>query len=401
MTDLESDRAERKEGTSDGDKIRQAICAFANDIAGHRQPGVFFAGVNDAGVPTGIQVTDALLLYLGGIRSEGRILPIPSISVERRVLKGKEVAVMIVHPSFAPPVRFDGRVWIRIGPRRAIASIDDERRLAERRMSMDLPYDEQPVRGATIADLNLDYFRDVYLKRAVSEDVLKENGRAIEHQLASLRMLSQDFQTPTPAGLLVLCDEPKRWMPGAFIQYVRFSGNDRSSPVRNHRVFVGRLGKQLDDFNSFLPLSIELARLPMGEGMKHSDVPDYPEEALRELVYNAVMHRNYQTSSAPTYVYWFNDRVEVTNPGGPHGNVTSENFEYVSDYRNPVIADAMKILKYVERFGIGITRIKTALADNGNPPAEFRFEATTTIVTVRKRPAPWTEEGAHKLNLSN
>ena len=399
MTDLESDRVERKESLSDGDKIRQAICAFANDMSGSGKHGVLFIGVSDSGAPTGIAVTDSLLLNLGGIRSEGRILPIPTVSVEKRTLNGKDVAVMSVQPSFAPPVRFDGRVWIRVGPRRAIASIDDERRLSEKRMSLDLSFDEQPVRGASISDLNLDYFRDVYLKRAVSEEVIKENGRAVEHQLATLRFLSQDFATPTPAGLLVLGDDPKRWMPGAYIQFVSFAGTDRGAPVRTHRAFNGSLSKQLDEFNSFLPFPIEVARLSMGEGTRHTDVPDYAEEALRELVYNAVMHRNYQTSNAPTYVYWFNDRVEITNPGGAYGRVTNENYEFVSDYRNPVIADAMKILRYVERFGIGVTRIKSALARNGNAPAEFRFEPTSTMVTVRKRPAPWKQEGAYKLSI--
>ena len=85
LSDIESDRAERKESFN-GDapeKVRQAICAFANDLPGHGQPGVVFIGAKDRdGELVGIDVTDDLLLTLANIRSDGNILPIPSMSVE-------------------------------------------------------------------------------------------------------------------------------------------------------------------------------------------------------------------------------------------------------------------------------------------------------------------------------
>ena len=69
------------------------------------------------------------------------------------------MAVVIVQPADAPPVRFQGRVWIRVGPRRAIATLEDERRLTEKRRAQDLPFDIQPVRAATLLDLDTDLFR--------------------------------------------------------------------------------------------------------------------------------------------------------------------------------------------------------------------------------------------------
>ena len=82
---------------------------------------------------------------------------------------------------------------------------------------------------------------------------------------------------------------------------------------------------------------------------------------------------------------WFRDRVEIQNPGGLYGQVTPQNYRRVSDYRNPVLADAMKILGYVERFGVGIARAEAALRNNGNEPPDFVFEATHVLVTVRSR----------------
>ena len=75
-------------------------------------------------------------------------------------------------------------------------------------------------------------------------------------------------------------------------------------------------------------------------------MPDYPEWALRELLTNAVMHRNYD-SNAPIRFYAFSDHIEIQNPGGLYGEATPENFPTRNDYRNPVIAEAMKSLGFV------------------------------------------------------
>jgi ATP-dependent DNA helicase RecG len=93
LDDLESDRVERKESSSDGDKIRQAVCAFANDLPGHNQPGLLFVGVNDGGHPTKLAITDQLLQNLASMRGDGNILPFPSLDVQKRTLKGSPVNV--------------------------------------------------------------------------------------------------------------------------------------------------------------------------------------------------------------------------------------------------------------------------------------------------------------------
>jgi len=73
-------------------------------------------------------------------------------------------------------------------------------------------------------------------------------------------------------------------------------------------------------------------------------------------VRNAYMHRSYEATNAPVRVYWFSDRIEIHNPGGPFGSVTVENFGQpgVTDYRNPNLAEALRALGYVQRFGAGI-----------------------------------------------
>ena len=209
LGDLESDRVERKASISDGKKMRQAICAFANDLPNHKKPGVLFVGVNDDGTCANLSITDELLLSLSNIRSEGKILPFPVLQVNKRILDSCELAVVIVELSDAPPVRFDGRTYIRVGPRRATATPEEERRLNEKRRARDLPFDLRPFISASIDDLNLDIFQREYLASALAPEVLDENQRSLTQKLISLRFATPEPNSlPTSLGILVAGKEP-------------------------------------------------------------------------------------------------------------------------------------------------------------------------------------------------
>lgn len=221
LGDLESDRAERKESFKGDapDKVRQAVCALANDLPGHRRPGVVFIGARDDGHLVGLPITDELLRNLADIRSDGNIQPIPSMSVERRRLNSSEVAVITVLPADAPPVRYKGRTYIRTGPRRDIASQQDERILNERRRYRDLPFDLQPISFAGLGDLNRSTFESEYLLGAFSADVLEANHRSYEERLSACRMIeSVENPVPTVLGNLVLGNRPRDLIQGSMIR---------------------------------------------------------------------------------------------------------------------------------------------------------------------------------------
>jgi ATP-dependent DNA helicase RecG len=109
--------------------------------------------------------------------------------------------------------------------------------------------------------------------------------------------------------------------------------------------------------------------------------------ALRELVRNAIMHRTYEGTNAPTRVDWFNDRIEIMNPGAPFGLASRGNFGEpgVTDYRNPNLAEAMRVLGFVQRFGVGIATARKLLRENGHPDLEFRIDPTHVRAIVRPR----------------
>lgn len=125
--------AERKRSARDRSGIRRNICAFANDIAGAGRPGVIFVGVEDDGTCANIQVDDPLMRNLAQMGSHGNILPLPDMTVERKIFEGCEVAVVQVAPERRPPVRYRGKVWVKAGPTAQLASPEQERRLSERR----------------------------------------------------------------------------------------------------------------------------------------------------------------------------------------------------------------------------------------------------------------------------
>jgi ATP-dependent DNA helicase RecG len=126
--------------------------------------------------------------------------------------------------------------------------------------------------------------------------------------------------------------------------------------------------------------------LAQGAGFQDQPAPDYPEWALRELFHNAVLHRDYQ-SATPVRFYWFSDRIEIQSPGGLYGEVTRDTLTRRNSYRNPVLAEAMKSMDYVNRYGYGIQRAQALLEQNGNPPPEFEIDDKVFLVTIRKRPA--------------
>jgi ATP-dependent DNA helicase RecG len=129
------------------------------------------------------------------------------------------------------------------------------------------------------------------------------------------------------------------------------------------------------------------AAIDITSGPTERRYPDYPIAALQQLSFNAVMHRAYEGTNAPVLIYWFEDRIEIHSPGGPFGRVNRENFGRpgLTDYRNPHLAEAMKTLGFVQRFGAGIPIARLELERNGNPPLELRPEETHVLVTVRRR----------------
>ena len=384
LADHESDAVEFTTFTKNTDKFCEAICAFANDFPNRRQPGYLLVGVNDDGTVSGLVVTDQLLRRLADLRSNVNLEPLPAMTVEKYTLPDGEIAVVEVLPSNLPPVRYRGRVWIRVGPARRGANQQEERILVEKRAALQKPFDIRPCHGCTLDDLVMDLFSVSYLPAAVDRDVIAENQRDITEQMASLRLYDLVAECPTNAAALLFAKDPLRWIAGAYVQFVRWSGTTMADDPISAKSFSGELLTVLREVASFVELRTEsypVAETPFRERPEI----DYPPVAVREILMNAIMHRSYE-SNAPVQFYWYEDRIDIQSPGGLYGMASPENFPRQTDYRNPVIAEAMATLGYVNHFGRGVIRAQDALRRNGNPEAEFTFDPSHVLATIWRKP---------------
>ncbi len=390
LGDLESDWLERKESLK-GDapaKVREAICAFANDLPGRDRAGVIFVGAKDDGNPSGLVVTDELLLQLADMKTDGNILPPPTLSVAKHRLAGADMAVVTVHPSDSPPVRYKGRIHVRTGPRRGLATSQDERILNEKRRHRDRPFDVQRLPSAVISDLERRRFEEEYLPSAFAPDVRAANDRTYEQRLAATKMVySADQPTPTVLGILVLSSRTRDFLPGAYIQFLRIAGTDLGDPVADEQRIDGPVSEMLRRIDEKLT-SHNRTAVDLTSADTEQRKSLYPQPALQQIVRNAVLHRTYEGTHAPVRVTWFDDRIEIMSPGGPYGLVTVEDFGKpgLADYRNPNLAEALRVLGFVQRFGVGIATARKELAANGNPPLVFDVNASHVGVTLS--PAP-------------
>lgn len=386
----ESFRCELKSDLSSKDnkeKICRTICAFANDISDAGLSGVIALGISDEGLPTGLEITDALESAVLNIRGDGKIVPLPSFVAKKQEHLGQTVLRIDVAPAVSTPVKYDGRIWVRPGNATRQASPEEERRLIEKRRSKEQPDDCQVLAHQSIDDLNLNYFRTEYLPQAVARDVLEANGRTVEEQLASTKMIGDPEKGfPTVLGMLCLGWSPSDAVPGAYVQFLRINGMELTDPVVDDSPIHGNLGDVIrateEKFNAHNQVPVDLT-----SKSKEQRFPQYPKVAFEQLFRNAVLHRLYLGTNSPIRVNWFTDRIEITNPGGPYGAVSQHNFGKpgITDYRNPNLAEAMRNLGYVQRFGVGISTADKALLENGNPLVEFRLEQGFVQAIVRRR----------------
>ncbi len=383
LTKEESECIERCESSKTTDKIAKAICAFSNNLNNTKKSMVVFVGLKDDGKCAGLSVTDEMQRNITSIRSDGNLLPLPVISVTKLVDEQCEVIAIQVIASENPPMRYKNCCWVRVGPSVRRASEEDERLLMEKRKANSLPEDMKGLVDASIeTDLNMEYFKTQYLPSSVSSNILLENHRNIKTQMRSLRLVDHHL-APTMTAILVMGINPRNWVPGAYIQFIRFEGSELTDPIKNQREISGSLPEQIIGIEELLKANVSIP-LTLSE-KQHLQAPDYPMTALSQIVRNAVIHRDYRNYN-PIRIHWFNDRIEIQSPGGPYGEVNTNNFGTtgLTSYRNPTIAEALKNLGFVERFGFGIPQAKKSLQDNGNPEMECKPKTSTILVAIKK-----------------
>lgn len=248
----------------------------------------------------------------------------------------------------------------------------------------DRHFDTQPMHGASLDDLQLGRFEHEYLRAALDPEALAANGRPIEHRLAAAKMIVCAMEpVPTVVGILALGKQPCAYLHGAYVQFLRIAGTEWGGEVLDEVRCDGAVSNQVRRLDDKL-IGHNRTSVDFTSGRLETRRSSYPLPALRQLTRNAVMHRTYEGAAAPVSVYWFDDRIEITSPGGVYGTVTPETLGRPGavDYRNPTLAEAMQVLGLVQRRGLGVAAAHRDLRLNGNPPPVFHVQPNSIRCTV-------------------
>jgi len=252
-------------------------------------------------------------------------------------------------------------------------------------------FDEEPVAQATIGDLD-EAAIDAYLQRLKQARPRADFLRGPRDKALSRLGIVQDVDgilRPTLAGLLTFGKYPQQFLPQLVITFLQFFGTTetektpRGERFVDNRKFEGPIPDIVTDTVNHVLASIRKSSLI--EGLFRRDVPEYPEEAVREVVLNAVAHRDYSPYVRGSYVQvrLFADRLEVQSPGGLYGNVSEENLEEESSTRNGVLMRLMEDLHLVENRGSGIRAMLEAMRRANLEPPRFEDKRSSFWVTFR------------------
>lgn len=243
-------------------------------------------------------------------------------------------------------------------------------------------FEAQVLQGATLDDLDrerVDAYAKLFLTDVSSRSRWDEGTLDLLYRRGCLTKETSTFR-PTVAGLLLFGREPQRLLPSAEVVLVRYSGTEMSDTFIRETA-RGSLSEQIRAAEAFLVANMRKgARI---QEFRREDKSEYPLPAVREVIVNAVAHRDYLIRGEEIRVVMFTDRIEVYSPGRLPGHITVENIVEERFARNEVIVQVLTDLGFVERLGYGIDRILRQMSESGLPKPKFEETANGFRVTLR------------------
>ena len=381
----ESETLEFKRSLGELREIVETVGAFAN-----ARGGTLLIGVDRDGQVVGVQLGRGSLESLANaIQQNTDPKVLPSLSVA--ALEGRTVIVVEVPESPVKPVFAYQKPFKRVGRSNHILAAAEVARLAME--SYQLSWDAAPME-ASLAEIAPEAIRR-FLQTARKERNFEVDPEiSPEEALEKLHLLHEGRLTR--AALLLFGRDPQKHFPQAEVRCARFRGTEPLEFV-DMQVIGGTLMEQVPEVMRFLRRNLQLSAEI--KGLEREERWEYPLEALREAVVNAVCHRDY-ASSGEVQVRLFDDRLEVWNPGTLPEGLSPEDLRRAHDSRprNKLLAQAFFLLKYIEQWGTGTLRMIGTCRDAGFPEPEFTERATRFVVTFHK--SKLTREYLERLGLS-
>jgi ATP-dependent DNA helicase RecG len=252
-------------------------------------------------------------------------------------------------------------------------------------------FDETPVLTATLDDLDHNRLLGYIASLRETRPKATYLGGSFEDVLRQLRVIVDDrgcFR-PTLAGLLVFGKNPQAFEPQLVITFVQYYGTERDEVAPSgerfldNRKFEGPISDMVEGAMRHILGAIRKSSLI--DGLLRREIPEYPVEALREAIMNAVAHRDYSEFARGSYIQirLFADRLEVQSPGGLHGSVTIHNLESEQSTRNRILMRMIEDLHMVENRGSGISAMIGAMRRANLAPPEFIDKRSSFWVVFR------------------
>lgn len=344
--------------------LAKELIAMANSSGGR-----IFIGIHDSGKVTGIVVTNALISQIQDMANHCD----PAVAI--RIETFENILIIHVKEGLNKPYRCNKGFYIRTGA--------NSQKMTTREIT-EFIQAEGKVRFDEIlrddVDINKVFKKEVFDRYLGISKITKTlDDYAI---LENLGVLAYRNQKPflNNAGLLFFSDQLSPHLFYATFTCALYKGNEKLT-ILDRKDYTGDLVSNIEDTILFLQKHLNL-RYEI-TSMRRKEILEIPEVALREAVVNAACHRDYFEKGANTMVEIFDDRVQISNPGGLPKGLTPEKFGTRSISRNPIITSLFHRAGYIEKMGTGINRIKNALKEAGNPEPVFDYDSFFTVTFQR------------------
>jgi ATP-dependent DNA helicase RecG len=366
----EGHNLELKQSTSLRQEIGQAVSAFANTDG-----GIILVGVSPNGEIMGVDIGKKTVEDLANLIKENTD---PKIYPQMKIHKvdGKNIIEIVVKESDEKPVFFSNHAYQRVGRTSPMISVSKIRELVKQEKKM-LSWDARICDGASLKDIDqkkVDWFLE---RRESYRNVKKPADMTLEELLVNIVAVSGEVKNPTNAGILFFGIEPQRFFVNSQLRIARFKGSNVTHPVIDRMDCRGTLWEMLEQAEEFIRRNIRLLSYRVSTSFQREDKFEYPIDALREAMINALIHRNY-TETADVRVFIFDNRIEVINPGSFPEGVSPD--EPIHKPVNPIISQLIYDAGFIEKYGSGIKMMKRLCREWGNKEPYYNLHPLETKV---------------------
>ena len=371
----ESQDLEFKQMLPKGNQLSRTVTAMANTVGGW-----ILLGVRDDGAIIGLE-TDLDKAQTTVSEAIQCVSPVPKTRIQIVRIDQKKLLVTRIerapHPIFHT---FEGAIYQRIGS--VNRRLEGMSQLAYLRNHHILNFDE-----SIDTDVSIDTIDDAQIQRFLESRNQPEylKGHDISQFLINQKLGVLDSNQKVKfknAGVLLFDKNPCEFFPQAEIKLVQFEGVDAVKIIA-YKLVQTNLAQAIDQAYAFV-LEHMTKKLLIEGKTQRSESYDYPPTVLRELIVNAVVHRDYFSHDA-IQIYLFSDRLEVVSPGGLPEGLSLEKFGTTSVRRNPILYRILRDLRYIEGLGTGVPRIKNDMREAGLPDPVFLLESRFVHVMLRKK----------------